>query len=74
LWLAAAKNQHRILRGLGIGVLAFMLIIGIRKDWRFPPFIDDHFVTYSKQFKNAPQGTPFNFPINPNWVMVLNKR
>jgi hypothetical protein len=67
-------GPDRILATFGAAVLTAMLMIGIRKDWTYPAFVDYHFSTYAAQFDQAASGTSVSIPINPGWIMVLHKR
>jgi hypothetical protein len=63
LWLAA-QERVKVLRT--IGVLALLVgCSGIRKDWRYPRFNDEHFAEYVHRFDVAPPGSSVAIPIYP---------
>lgn len=49
--------------------------IGIPSDWRHPAFVDYGYQTNVERFQQVPQGTRYDFALNPKgWHMVLVKR
>jgi hypothetical protein len=53
-----------------------VLIQGIARDWRIPPFVDLHFPEYAHQLEAAPPGTYMKIPLNPppEWFMEITKK
>jgi hypothetical protein len=74
LW-CACYARSRLFRTSGI-LLALLLIQGIARDWRIPPFTDLHFPEYAAQFQAAPRGTYMKIPLNPppEWFMEITKK
>jgi hypothetical protein len=74
LWCAFFARS-RVFRVGGI-LLALVLLQGIVRDWRIPPFEDLHFPDYAAQFEAAPPGTYMKIPLNPQpeWFMEITKK
>ena len=72
LWMATRLAPYNALRYFAVALL-LLLPIGIYQDWFYPPFRDLHFQQYARQFEQAPLGTKFTIPINPNWSLELTK-
>ena len=73
LWIAA-RAKPRTIRYTAAVLLAVGLL-GMRRDWRYPPFEDMHFREYASRFQAAPSGTEMVIPLNPPpWKMELVKR
>jgi hypothetical protein len=73
LFWVADSARTRTMRSIG-AVLLLCLPVGIRRDWRYPAFIDMHFREYASQFESSPSGTRMVIPINPPpWKMQLTK-
>jgi hypothetical protein len=58
------------------GILACVMVFGMVKHWRYPPFLDLHFAAYAQQFEQLPSGASIRIPLNPGgpWFMTLVKR
>ncbi len=51
------------------------MIIGISRDWSYPPYPDFRFPEYARQFETAAPGTIVDMPIYPpGWVLRLIKK
>jgi hypothetical protein len=74
LW-CALYARSLVARAAGI-LLTLVLIQGIARDWRIPPFVDLHFPEYAHQFEAAPPGTYMKIPLNPppEWFMEITKK
>lgn len=73
LWMTTLERS-RVSRWMG-AVFLLLSIIGMRRDWRYPPFEDMHFREYASKFENAAPGTKMVIPLNPPpWTMDLTKR
>ena len=74
LWCACYASS-RVFRASGV-LLALVLVQGIVRDWRIPPFVDLHFPEYAAQFEAAPRGTVVKIPLNPPpaWFMELTRK
>ncbi len=54
---------------------SFALIVGIIRDWQYPPYTDFHFEQHAKEFEAAAPGTLAIIPIVPDgWSMRLTKK
>lgn len=73
IWcLTASRNW--VMRSLAIAG-SFALMVGISRDWQYPPYTDFHFQQHAKQFESAAPGTLATIPILPDgWFMRLTKR
>ncbi|HKW16888.1 MAG TPA: hypothetical protein VJO35_05210 [Terriglobales bacterium] len=72
LWITVFARS-RTARGLA-AVFLLMSAVGMRRDWRYPPFEDMHFRQYASEFEKASPGTRVVIPINPPpWNMELLK-
>ncbi|TMB90208.1 MAG: hypothetical protein E6J45_09195 [Chloroflexi bacterium] len=62
--------------GLGAaGVLVVALIVGVPADWRYPPYIDEHWSANVQKVEAARPGTVVVIPINPRgWELTLTAR
>ncbi len=73
LW-CAQPGQIRWVRRFAV-VMLVLVVIGITKDWEYPPFSDHHFAQYAKKFEEMPRGEAMVFPLYPDgWTMQLVKR
>lgn len=67
-------GRHRWQRGLGMGCLLLIAIMGARLDFNLPRFTDYHFSRYARIYRKLPPGGLLVFPINPpSWKMELHK-
>jgi hypothetical protein len=58
-----------------MGLLGVMVVVGVRKSWRYRPYVDEHFGAYARRFEEARAGELVRIPINPvGWEMELRKR
>lgn len=71
VWLVCQRQWA--IRAAGIAALAAMLLIGVPSDWQFPAYANLNYGSYVAQFEQAPSGTDFTFPTNPNWSYILHK-
>jgi hypothetical protein len=72
LWVVD-DAKSRAMRVFCISLLV-LLPLAIRRDWRYPPFVDMQFSRYASAFQAAPSGATFIIPINPPpWKMALTK-
>lgn len=68
----AGRGRKLWLRGIGIGLLLLITVMGARVDFVLPPFTDYNFPKYAKRYKHLPAGETISIPINPpGWKMVL---
>ena len=74
LW-CACYARSRVFRASGV-LLSLILVQGIVRDWRIPPFVDLHFPEYAAQFEAAPRRTHMKIPLNPPpaWFMELTRK
>lgn len=73
-WLALAEGVSKKLRWVALALLLSM-VIGVARNWRYPPLVDFHFARYAREFDAVPKNTRFEIPINPpGWKMVLLKK
>jgi len=72
LWCARSQSKSaRIVSR----VLLFLMCFGVVRDFRHPPFVDEHFAAYAQQVESASPGEEINIPENPRgWKMQLVKR
>jgi hypothetical protein len=57
------------------GVLAGSVLFGVRMDWTYPPYLEEHWGAQVQRFEAAPRGTVVVFPINPmGWTFSLVAR
>jgi hypothetical protein len=50
------------------------LVLGVVRDWEYPPMKDHHFPAYIEQLNKAKAGTLVQIPIDPDgWEMDLVK-
>jgi hypothetical protein len=57
------------------GVLAGSVLFGMRMDWTYPPYLEEHWGAQVQRFEAAPRGTVVVFPINPqSWTFSLVAR
>lgn len=73
VWSAKVSGLKgaRIAGAVGIACM----IIGIARDWEYPPYTDFHFQQLAKEFDNAPPGTFMSIPIYPpGWALRLTKK
>jgi hypothetical protein len=67
-------NRVKPVRMVAAFALACMLV-GIARDWEFPPYTDLHFQQHAREFANAAPGTFMSIPIYPNgWMLRLTKK
>lgn len=71
---AVSQNTHLIARASGVLLLGLILAVGVRSDWSFPTYADNHFATYASKFEHLPYGAALTFPINPGWQVTLTKQ
>jgi hypothetical protein len=76
LWSAVwcvFQDKVRIMRLAGYCVLG-TLVLGVVRDWEYPPMKDHHFPAYIEQLNKAKAGTLVQIPIDPDgWEMDLVK-
>lgn len=67
------RTQNRSLRVASTAILA-LIVVGIVRDFRYPPFPDRDFKAYADQLRSAPPGATVVVPIEPTgWHAVLVK-
>lgn len=60
---------------IAAGCLAFLMVIGVFRDYRAPAFADLKFPEYAARLHEAPKGATVVIPQNPNgWQLKLVKR
>lgn len=72
VWMlsGSSSRKSRIFVALVLATMA----IGIKLDWRHPPYTDFNFREHSHRVQMAPKGTFITIPINPpGWSMTLIK-
>jgi len=74
VWLLG--RQRPVLIRAMAGILACVMVFGVVKHWRYPPFLDLHFADYARQFEQLPSGASIQIPLNPGvtWFMTLVKK
>jgi hypothetical protein len=70
-WCFRSRNQ--LIQIIG-GTLAFLMAIGIARDFRCAPYPDTRFAEYVSILQVAPKGTEVAIPQYPGWQMKLIKR
>jgi hypothetical protein len=73
IWCAGVNRVGpvRIAAGLALACM----VIGILRDWEFPPYTNFHFQERARQFANAAPGTFMSIPIYPDgWMLRLTKK
>jgi hypothetical protein len=74
LWMVAA-DPRRALRGVAAALLAVLLLVGVRRDWRLPPHPDLGFAAQAQRYADAAPGQKVSLRITPEpWTMELVKR
>jgi hypothetical protein len=79
-WVAVlftlAADRNRWLRGIGVALLAVLLLWAVPHDWHELPMPRTDFLERARAFEAAPPGTRMEFPIHPPGLspMVLTKR
>ena len=79
-WIAIlftlAADRNRWLRGVGVALLAVLLLWGVPHDWQEYPMAPTDFLDRARAFEAAPPGTRMEFPIHPPGMspMILYKR
>jgi len=76
--LATTNRGVWIGRGVGLAaavVLAGSVFIGMRVDWRYPPYLEEHWGSEVHRLEAAERGTAVVIPINPQgWTVTLVAR
>jgi len=71
----AVQRWASLARIAASGLLAVLLLVGVRLDWRYDPFPDLQFADHAARFESAPVGARITIPVNPEgWTMTLVKR
>ena len=74
LFWTVAADPRRAVRGVAAALLAVLVLVGIRGDWRLPPHPDLDFAAQAARFAAAPPGEKVSLRIMPEpWTMVLVK-
>jgi hypothetical protein len=71
-WMAggSCSTRWRVLASLALPVM----VTGIIRDCRHPPYIDFHFQEHARLFEKAPKGAEVIVPFQPpDWTMSLVK-
>lgn len=75
-WIVSNVTTPQSLRCCA-GVLLLLLPFGIRRDWRYQPFVDLHFREYASEFESLPSGAKLVIPLNPvnssHWAIEVSK-
>jgi hypothetical protein len=46
------------------------MLCGEMRDWKYPPFPDQHFAQYARKFAQAPVGATITIPICPEGTEI----
>ena len=73
---AAVRDWSVRAAGLaGAAVLTLTVLVGVPADWRYPPYIDEHWSAHVQRLDAARPGTVVVIPINPRgWKLTLTAR
>ena len=72
-WLVG-HIRSRYLSYIFVAPIVLLITLGIPRDWGYTPLPDLHFSDYVQKFEAAPSHQHVCMPINPDWVMCLDKR
>lgn len=73
IWCATSASVAPV--RIGSIAALMILLIGIRRDWRYPPYADLNFPRYAAQFASADPGALVKIPICPiGWTMSIRKK
>jgi len=77
-WIAVRALRGRIERIAAVAAAVLLLAavtIGVRADWEYPPYLDEHWGAEVQRLQAAPRGTLVVIPINPHgWNVSLVAR
>jgi hypothetical protein len=65
----ATQSGSKLCQIVGVLGLAIMLC-GEMRDWKYPPFPDQHFAQYARKFAQAPVGATITIPICPEGTEI----
>jgi hypothetical protein len=73
--VGAAMERPMLLLRIGAGLFVVAsLLIGIRKDWTYPPYANTHYQRYVAAFQHLPKGRTLIMVENPGWKFPLIRR
>ncbi len=73
IWCAGVSSVRPVRMAAGFGLAC--MVIGVARDWEFPPYTDFHFAEHARQFASAAPGTFMSIPIYPDgWQLRLTKK
>jgi hypothetical protein len=73
VWSFASSELKAIQVPCGISI--FVFLFGVARDWRYPPYTDQHFRERAKEWESMAPGTVATLPIYPDgWTFRLTKK
>jgi hypothetical protein len=73
IWCAGVNpvKPFRIAAGFGLACM----VIGVLRDWEYPPYTNFHFQEHAREFASAAPGTFMSIPIYPpGWALRITKK
>lgn len=74
IYFASTADRRWLKRSAFVGI--FCALLGVAGDWKIFSLQDLNFQHYAREFENAPTGTEYSIPLNPQpeWEMKLIKK